>query len=103
MCVSVDVRLNPVLMKSCMPDISKFCQRELDEVKSRNVESEGRVMFCLRRRFANKVTSFSPTYSRRLSLSVCLSVCLSVRQSVCLSVRQSVCLSVRQAVCISAV
>ena len=64
-CRCVDVRLNPVLMKSCMTDINAHCQHELNEVKSKKVESDGRVMFCLRRRFAAKVT---------LSVSVC--VCL---------------------------
>ena len=80
----VDVRLNPVLMKSCMSDITKFCRRELDEIKDKKVESEGRVMFCLRRRFAAKVTA-------SLSLSVCVSVCMSL--SVSLSVCVSVCMS----------
>jgi len=54
-CSCVDVRLNPVLMKSCMSDINSYCQRELNEVKTQKIESEGRVMYCLRKRFAAKV------------------------------------------------
>ena len=81
----VDVRLNPVLMKSCMSDITKYCPRELDEVKNRKVESEGRVMFCLRRRFAAKVTA-------SLSLSVCLCLSVSVSLSMCVFVCVCLCL-----------
>jgi len=85
----VDVRLNPVLMKSCMSDITKYCPRELDEVKNRKVESEGRVMFCLRRRFAAKVTA-----SLSLSLCLCLSVSVSVSVCVCVSLYVCVCMCV---------
>jgi len=50
-------------MKSCMTDISKLCQHELNEVRSLQIESEGRVMFCLRRGFARKVTASSAALS----------------------------------------
>jgi len=40
-----------------MVDINKSCKEELDKVKSQKVESEGRVLFCLRRHFAAKVTA----------------------------------------------
>ena len=46
-----------------MTDITKFCKQELEEVKTQKFESEGRVMFCLRKHFAAKVTASSTASS----------------------------------------
>jgi len=98
LCHRVDVRLNPGLMKSCMTDITKHCNRELDEVKGQNVESQGRVMFCLRRHFAAKVMHHCvcETESVRQCLweCVCMRECrrrkrVSVRECRRVSVRES--------------
>lgn len=54
-----DYRLNPVLRKACKPDIPKFCQNILDKSKD-DIELEGRVISCLKLKYADQVCSSTP-------------------------------------------
>ncbi|XP_053497217.1 Golgi apparatus protein 1 isoform X2 [Ictalurus furcatus] len=50
---NTDYRLNPVLRKACKPDIPKFCQNILDKSKD-DIELEGRVISCLKLKYADQ-------------------------------------------------
>jgi hypothetical protein len=50
-----DVRLNPDLMRNCKKDINDHCREQLKQTENQQAETEGKVMFCLRKQFALKV------------------------------------------------
>jgi Golgi apparatus protein 1 len=49
-----DIRLNPDLIRYCKKDIDIHCKSEFEYVVKLSVEGEGKVLFCLRRFFAQK-------------------------------------------------
>ena len=56
--ILADYRLNPDLQKNCKLDIPKFCKDELKS-QSDGAELEGRVINCLKKKFAAHVSSSS--------------------------------------------
>lgn len=48
-----------MLRKACKPDIPKFCQNILDKSKD-DIELEGRVISCLKLKYADQVCSSTP-------------------------------------------
>lgn len=53
--VLLDVRLNPNLLKYCSFDIKRHCDTEYKNAKAKDIDAEGVVIGCLRRKFAEKV------------------------------------------------
>lgn len=55
--ISVDIRLNPILEKRCSDDVKKHCLVEL-QTQPTDKEDDGRILHCLRKSFAKKVSDF---------------------------------------------